>query len=69
MKSLCSDQTIDVPQSEGSRIATTDEILTLYHGSKSGIRGAISPISRERCDFGRGFYMGTDFDRKSLRGI
>lgn len=34
--------------------------ITLYHGSKSGIRGAISPISRARCDFGKGFYMGTD---------
>ena len=36
------------------------EMLTLYHGSKSGIHGAIAPISRERCDFGKGFYMGTD---------
>ncbi|MCM1192933.1 MAG: DUF3990 domain-containing protein [Butyrivibrio sp.] len=36
------------------------EILTLYHGSKSGIRGPIAPVSREHCDFGRGFYMGTD---------
>ena len=32
----------------------------LYHGSKSGITGAIAPISRDRCDFGKGFYMGTD---------
>lgn len=32
----------------------------LYHGSKSGIKGSIAPISRERCDFGRGFYMGTE---------
>lgn len=38
----------------------SSEIVTLYHGSKSGIRGAIAPISRERCDFGKGFYMGTD---------
>ncbi|MDO4338364.1 MAG: DUF3990 domain-containing protein [Eubacteriales bacterium] len=37
-----------------------DEIVTLYHGSKSGIRGSIAPISRGRCDFGKGFYMGTD---------
>lgn len=34
--------------------------MKLYHGSKSGIRGAIAPISREYCDFGKGFYMGTD---------
>lgn len=37
-----------------------NEIVTLYHGSKSGIRGAIAPISRARCDFGKGFYMGTN---------
>lgn len=32
----------------------------LYHGSKSGIHGSITPQSRKQCDFGRGFYMGTD---------
>ena len=32
----------------------------LYHGSKSGIVGDIQPISRAFCDFGKGFYMGTD---------
>ena len=31
-----------------------------YHGSKKGIVGDIAPISREECDFGQGFYMGTD---------
>lgn len=36
------------------------KMITLYHGSKSGIVGAIAPVSRERCDFGKGFYMGTD---------
>lgn len=35
-------------------------MVTLYHGSKTGIHGAITPMSRERCDFGKGFYMGTD---------
>ena len=34
--------------------------MLLYHGSKSGIKGPIAPISRERCDFGKGFYMGTE---------
>lgn len=34
--------------------------IILYHGSKSGINGPIAPISRDRCDFGKGFYMGTD---------
>ncbi len=51
---------IDFSQLEGSHIIETNESVTLYHGSKSGIRGAIAPISRERCDFGKGFYMGTD---------
>ncbi len=34
--------------------------IILYHGSKSGIVGDIEPKSRIKCDFGRGFYMGTD---------
>ena len=34
--------------------------IILYHGSKSGINGPIAPISTDRCDFGKGFYMGTD---------
>ena len=34
--------------------------LLLYHGSKKGIVGDIAPISRGDCDFGAGFYMGTD---------
>lgn len=33
--------------------------ITLYHGSKGGIVGNIEPNSRIRCDFGKGFYMGT----------
>jgi hypothetical protein len=39
---------------------TQNKSITLYHGSKSGIHGDIASISRERCDFGRGFYMGTE---------
>lgn len=34
-----------------------DDII-LYHGSRGGIDGEIKPISRVRCDFGNGFYMG-----------
>ncbi len=48
------------PTFDGSHIIKTNEIVTLYHGSKSGIHDTIAPISRKRCDFGRGFYMGTD---------
>ena len=43
------------------------EDIILYHGSKGGIDGKIAPSSRVRCDFGRGFYMGTDASQaKSL---
>lgn len=34
--------------------------LILYHGSRNGITSDISPISRERSDFGKGFYLGCD---------
>ena len=37
-----------------------DNRLVVYHGSKKGITGKIEPISRESCDFGKGFYLGTD---------
>lgn len=37
-----------------------DNRLIVYHGSKKGITGKIEPISRESCDFGKGFYLGTD---------
>jgi len=37
------------------------EKLTLYHGSRSGLVGAIRPDkSRAVCDFGQGFYMGAE---------
>lgn len=60
IKSLCADNKIDFSQFEGNHIIRTNEIVTLYHGSKSGISRPIAPISRERCDFGKGFYMGTE---------
>lgn len=43
-----------------NHIINAHDVVTLYHGSKSGIQGAIAPASREHCDFGKGFYMGTD---------
>ncbi len=36
-----------------------DDII-LFHGSRGGFEGDIKPISRKTCDFGKGFYMGTD---------
>ena len=50
----------EMTRAEENHMIRTNEIVTLYHGSKSGIRGKIVPISREHCDFGKGFYMGTD---------
>ncbi len=37
-----------------------DNGTIVYHGSKEGIIGKITPSSRESCDFGKGFYLGTD---------
>lgn len=41
-------------------IKAQDNRVLLYHGSKSGIEGNIEPKSRKQCDFGKGFYMGTE---------
>lgn len=60
IKNLCSNNNIDFSEFKKNHIVSINETVTLYHGSKSGIRGAIVPISRSRCDFGKGFYMGTD---------
>lgn len=43
-----------------ANISSSSGKMLLYHGSKSGIKGPIAPISREHCDFGKGFYMGTE---------
>ncbi|MBQ0064361.1 MAG: DUF3990 domain-containing protein [Firmicutes bacterium] len=39
---------------------TSEEELVFYHASRKGIKGNIQPISRSKCDFGKGFYMGTE---------
>lgn len=44
---------------EVSSLKIEDGRIILYHGSKSGLVGDIAPISREKCEFGKGFYMGT----------
>ena len=43
-----------------AEIEVAEGHILLYHGSKNGIDGAIALHSREHCDFGKGFYMGTD---------
>ena len=46
-------------KAEEKALLLPSERILLYHGSKSGITGDIEPCSREQCDFGKGFYMGT----------
>ena len=53
------DMTIARVEREAKALELNDRVI-LYHGSKSGIVGKVAPISREKCDFGKGFYMGTD---------
>lgn len=54
------DMTIQRIQDEVNSLEMDEDRLILYHGSKSGIEGKIAPISREKCDFGAGFYMETE---------
>ncbi|MCR4662130.1 MAG: DUF3990 domain-containing protein [Clostridia bacterium] len=48
---------------EESSISLNRGHILLYHGSKSGLNGDIKPVSREKCDFGKGFYMGTTLEQ------
>lgn len=64
---LCKAKSVPVYDMTLSRIADAakdveleEGRVLLYHGSKSGINGSIQPISRKQCDFGSGFYMGTE---------
>ena len=51
---------LDKIAKEAADVKLEDGRILLYHGSKSGIVGDIAPKSREMCDFGKGFYMGTE---------
>ena len=46
-------------EAEVAALHIAKERLVLYHGSKAGIEGEIALLSRDKCDFGKGFYMGT----------
>ena len=54
------DLTLERIKSIAAETKTADGCILLFHGSKSGIEGAIEPKSRPQCDFGKGFYMGTE---------
>ncbi len=53
------DVIIEKIKNEVSMLTIEKGRMILYHGSKKGLIGDIAPISREKCDFGKGFYMGT----------
>lgn len=54
------DMTLQRIEDEVKQLGVSENRIVLYHGSKSGIEGAIAPGRRATCDFGKGFYMGTD---------
>lgn len=54
------DMTLEKIRGIAENTTLQDGRILLYHGSKSGIEGKIEPKSRPQCDFGRGFYMGTE---------
>jgi hypothetical protein len=60
IRAYCLRKGIDYAEFEGNTIRIGNGRILLYHGSKSGIIGDIKPISRDLCDFGGGFYMGTE---------
>ncbi len=60
IEDFCEAHHIPLLDSGEPHITRSAQKLTLYHGSKSGLHGPIAPQSRTRCDFGQGFYMGTE---------
>ena len=57
---ICVSHKLDLADYIVEREQIHENISVLYHASRFGISGNIQPISRSRCDFGKGFYMGTD---------
>lgn len=61
---VCREMDIDITPYLLGRIRSNSQSaksrLILYHGSNGGIIGDIRPISRNVCDFGAGFYMGSN---------
>ena len=57
---ICVDHHLDLSDYIVERELSDDSRQVLYHASRFGISGEIQPISRERCDFGKGFYLSAD---------
>ena len=43
--------------------------MRLYHGSKSGIVGALAPKSRSCCDFGQGFCLHIEANELAVEDL
>lgn len=57
---LCKNNSLDLADCIVSGSESKEAGVILYHASRKGIHGNIRPISRSKCDFGPGFYMGTE---------
>ena len=57
---ICVSHKLDLADYIVEREQIHENRSVLYHASRFGISGNIQPISRRRCDYGKGFYMGTD---------
>ena len=57
---ICVSHKLDLADYIVEREQIHENRSVLYHASRFGISGNIQPISRSRCDFGKGLYMGTD---------
>jgi len=57
---ICKASKLDLAYYVVDQYTDHSEKLVLYHASRKGISGIIRPCSRTRCDFGQGFYMGTE---------
>lgn len=57
---ICINHQLELSDYIVEREQVHDNMHVLYHASRFGLSGNIQPISRSKCDFGKGFYMGTD---------
>lgn len=56
---MCKNANLDLADYIVEGYTSNDAGVFLYHASRKGLSGEIQPISRSRCDFGKGFYTGT----------
>ncbi len=59
---FCKEKGIELADFIIDRLKITPSVgkQIVYHGSRDGIVGKIAPVSRDKCDFGSGFYTGTE---------